>query len=617
MRLPLIAALLLPLAAHAADPALGFAHYHVTTVLDADYRGTETTSIEARATTPAAAREIAQESVSFIEAMESAELVEATVHKPDGHNVVLTRDAARPVVEQAANNRPAYEDHKRLIVVFAGIAVGDTVTMTIRKHILQPLFPGAYLTARTFSPQVEWLDADVTLDVPAKLAMNFEAIGLKGETTRKGDRQIIHFHHAAPAIPPEPAALSPFDRVPRLFVSSFADWPAFGRAWAALAVPATTPGDAVKQRAAAITKGITDRRQQAMAVYAWVQRSIAVVRLPLGAGGYEPSSAAEVLRRGYADTKDAAILAIALLRALDIPAEPVLVNDGTGYTLPKTPNPASLNHVIVRLPEWSVDFDPQATGTPFGTLPFLEYGKQALRIGADAAEVITLPTLPDRVAGERVVTTVTLKADGKAAGDTMNEALGPFAAELRRLGSVLNARDDRSRRLAAFLLRTLGREGKGDFTVSDPTAVTPAAQVKSHFELTQQPGWLEGDAFLMPEGMRLTPHLGEGLLGPVELRDLPASAPTPCFSGRQEEDLTLIIPPGNKPGRVPQDAKITTPYFEYESHWTSAPGKLAVHRVIQTHFTTALCEGDMRAKVAAALPDLRRDLNTRVWLEKQ
>lgn len=618
MRLFLIAAMLLPAAGHAADSTLSFSHYNVSMVVDPNFQSTETVSFEAYVPTPAAVRQISQESISFIEGMQSAEMVEGSIRKPDGKTIKLNRDAARPVDDRTGAAAPAYDDHKRLIVVFPELGVGDTVTLTMRKRTQQPLFPGAFMMNMTFSPLVGWQDANITLDTPSGMPITVETKDVTNESNVKDDRRVIHWHFAAPGKASDPAILSPLDRAPRVFASSFPDWPALGRAWGAIALPKAVVSEAVQKRADEITTGISDRRAQASAIYAWIGKTIGTVPLALGSGSFEPATADTVLGHGYGDSKDTAVLAVALLKARGINAELVLLNSNTSYHLSQVPNIASMDHVIVYLPEWSLYFDPTAHGAPFGSLPFLQYGKTALRISADAATLEKIPILQEVQAATHVTTNITLSADGRVEGDTLNTAEGPFAIGLRRIGAAVTANNSSSaKRVAAAMLHSLGAEGGGSFNANDPTAVTPTAMVKSHFELSRQPGWLEGEAFVMPAGMRLLPHVGDQLLGPLELRDLPTTEPTPCFSGLQEETITLTLPPGNKLGRLPADVKIQTPTFLYESSWKTEPGMVHLHRSVEARFTTPLCEGSVRAEAANAAAEIRREQNTRIWLERQ
>lgn len=608
-----IAAALLAGPVLAADAPVTVTSFKTVFVVEKDGRMTETQQIAFTVASEAAARQMSVQSIPYVEDQEKVELVEGRVAQVGGRTVVLSPDSARPAAENNDTPFPAFADRKTMQLLLPTLSVGDTVSLTWRKQVMQPIFPGQFAALVPFSPLIEWKSADVSVDAPADMTLTTEARGVTGDVSQKGGRRIYRWHFAAPAVQADPAVISALDRHPAVFVSSFADWPALGRAWGALALPKAEASEAVSKRAEAVVAGKTDPKEQARLIYDWVQKNLRVAPMALGQGAVEPASAETTLSRGYGDSKDLAMLTIALFKARGIAAEPVLVNDGTSYTLPKAPMVAALSHVIIFVPQWSVYADPAATGNPFAALRFLEYGKSALRIGAEAATLVRIPTLPDKVAGERTVTKMTLDATGHLTGETLNEATGPFAGELRR--TAFNGVRMGPARLAALRLRAAGLQGTGAFKSADPFAGTFAFAVQGTFDVPRAKAWLEGDAFAMDPGLRLVFRPGDMLLGTLENRDLPAEVPTPCFSGRQEEDVSLTFPAGFKIGRMPKDVRIERPDFIYVSTWTLTDQTLRVLRVLETRMSAAVCEGAQRAEIAAVLPDLRRDMAARVWLE--
>jgi hypothetical protein len=613
MRLILAALLLAPALARAEDPAIAFKRFRMETVLEANGQAVQTVSIEARASTDAAARQISQQSIPYADTQEKVEIVEAAIRRADGKVIQLPKDVGRPVTEIGVVNASAFENRKRLQIVFPGFAPGDTLLLTTRRHINQPVFPGQFALSFAFSRASAWDNAEIVLNAPADMAIATDEVDVKLERSKDGKRQVLRWTYQAAAQAAEPAVLSAFDRLPRVFASTFADWPAFGKAWGALADAKLAPNDAVAKRAEAMTQGVTDKRAQATAIYAGVQSAVRVVPVPLGSGDFEPTSPQTVLERGYGDSKDMAVLTIALLRAKGIAALPVLVNSGLGYTLAKAANYANLNQVIVLLPEWSILLDPASRGTPFGSLPFQEYGKTGLRIGPDGASLMAIAPLAQRQAGERVVTNMTLAADGGLTGDSLNEATGPFAGELRRLGITIVSNGPT--RMAEAQLRALGTPGQGTFAGGDPRSVGPGFAIKSQFSLARHTGWLEGEAFTLPTGMRLVHRAGDLLLGPLGVRNIPEDEPTPCYSGRQEEELSLTFPATFRIGRAPRDVRVENEAFIYQSTWETTATQIKVHRIIEVRVATALCSGKLRAQAAEALSQVRRDMNTQIWLE--
>ncbi len=306
---------------------------------------------------------------------------------------------------------------------------------------------------------------------------------------------------------------------------------------------------------------------------------------------------------------------MALLRARGIEARPVLINLNPTYTLSGPPTLSAFNHMVTYLPGWDLYADTTAGGAPFGTLPMQEYGKPILHVTAEGAAPARMVTLPPDIASERLHTTMTLDGDSRVTGSSTTEATGPYATVLRGVGNRSMARG--AERFASEQLRFLNQPGTGEVTPAPLDAVGPEYGISARFTLDAQPGWLEGDGFTVPTGMRLLPRPGDGLLGPLGVRNLPVTEPTPCYAGRQEEDLTLTLPPGYHPVRLPRARKIEDEAFSYDSQWSLEGSKLHVVRRLVSRIGQPLCEGPLRNAAARALEEIRRDQAVQITLEKE
>jgi hypothetical protein len=110
---------------------------------------------------------------------------------------------------------------------------------------------------------------------------------------------------------------------------------------------------------------------------------------------------------------------------------------------------------------------------------------------------------------------------------------------------------------------------------------------------------------------------GDFLLGPLHRPTLADTEPTPCFPGRQTEDLSLELPQGRTPQRLPVDRKIETGWFSYFSHWSMEGQTVAVHREMVSRIEHPVCADAERREAAAALRDIRRDELAKVALAIQ
>jgi tetratricopeptide (TPR) repeat protein len=114
----------------------------------------------------------------------------------------------------------------------------------------------------------------------------------------------------------------------------------------------------------------------------------------LGKGGILPRSPGETLRRKFGDCKDKAVLLIAALRALDIPAYIALLDAGDNEpdVEPTLPGFGGFNHAIVMVPGTPpIWIDPTDRFARAGELPIEDQGRLALVASPTAAALTRTP----------------------------------------------------------------------------------------------------------------------------------------------------------------------------------------------------------------------------------
>ena len=572
-----------------------------------------TAHVAMRATNDAAAQRIAQRPIAYSASREDLTILEAYTQKPDGTRLKVDAGAIHAQLVPGSPDLTLFNDQQQKVIVFPSVAAQDTLVYTLRRDIRKPLFPGQFFWHAVLDRSLSWQDYQATISAPASMPLRTEAFGIETERRQDGDRTVYHLHAAYPdPLAAEPAAVGPFQRLPRAFVSSMPDYAAMARAYAAEAQPKEAVTPEIQRLADRLADGIADRRDQARTIYDWVSTHIRYVAVWLGQGAVEPHAASAVLAVGYGDCKEHAVLFGALLRARGIDSEPVLINLGNEYTLPGPPTLAVLNHVITWLPEFSLYADTTAGVAPFGVLTFQEYGKPVVHAGATAPAERRTPVLADDQATATFVTRETLEPDGTIAGESTTAAAGPFSISLRHAARAID-RQGRTQ-AAQTQLRALGEDGTGNFTFPAPTEIDGDFSVTGHFSLDARPELLDGATFRMPIGLRLLERPGDPLIGPLGLHALKDSEPTPCHVGRQRETLELALPEGWRVARVPKDLAIDNALLHYATHWTVAQGRVSVQRELVSAATGPLCEGDARRLAAHALAAIRRDLDAQIGL---
>jgi transglutaminase-like putative cysteine protease len=154
----------------------------------------------------------------------------------------------------------------------------------------------------------------------------------------------------------------------------------------------------------------------------------------LGQGGIVPRSPAETLRRRFGDCKDKAVLLIAALRALDIPAYAALLNAGDDQqdVEQDLPGFGAFNHAIVVVPGTpSIWIDPTDRFARAGELPTDDQGRLALIASATATGLVRTPEA-DEAENRAVKTREFFLADlGMARAVETDEYSGAAERDLR------------------------------------------------------------------------------------------------------------------------------------------------------------------------------------------
>jgi transglutaminase-like putative cysteine protease len=570
---------------------------------------TQTSHLEITPSNDAAAKSLAQQSFAFSEQLEELDISEAYTLKSDGRKLPVDPSQIFVQAPRNAAQAPMFSDQKSKVVVFPDVAANDTLVFTLVKHQKVALFPGQFFDFDIYPKVTAWNEVRGTITLPKSLPLIVEQHDVTVERQNVGDKVTYRWHYTAPTpLTEDVAALSPIDRAPRLFVSTFKNYDELGRAYAALALPKAAVTAKVRSLADEITAGISDRRAQAQKIYGWVSQHIRYVGIELGRGGVVPHDADTIVANGYGDCKDHVVLFAALLEAKGIKSEMVLINAGNSYLLPEAPTLAQLDHVITWLPEFNLYADTTAALVPFGTLPFLEYGKPVVHALNNGSARHTTPVLAPGNATMSLKTVTHMTADGHLQGDTTTTATGSFSFLLRQVGNAVQ--EAGPERAVQSLLQRAGMSGKGGFDpVPPPSDLGPSYSLTAHFDGQPASPPVAGQGFPMPPGLRLLPFTGDLLMGPLFARNLPAAESTPCWSGTAVEELSIAPPPGKHFEKLPADVNVHSDNLTFSAHWSQADRIVTVRREFTSHLDQALCSGAVRQatydaliKIAAAFP---------------
>lgn len=582
--------------------------YEARVTIRADLTVTEVATRRITILAPSVIQALSQQSLPFIEGMQTLDIVEAFTEKADGRRVrvnpdqILTQDAASGLLATYLR------DLKQRVVIYPDVSVGDTLVLTTRTDQMSQVFPGHAFEVGLFPRNQSYTSARVTIEAPAALDLKVKANG-NGARDNVEESDGIRRHTVTFAgnayRPEEVGAVSPFDRDPSLLISTFKSYEELGAAFGAASAPQAAVTPEIAALADEITKDITDRKAQVIAIDVWMKKNIRYVAVYLALGRVVPHDAATVLANKFGDCKDKVTLMQALLAAKGIASESALINLGNAYTLPEPPTLATLNHVILYLPEFDVYDDPTVNTAAFGILAPEAYDKPVVRVAQGSAKLARTPAMRPEDHVAHAVTTINVTPDGTIRGETRETNTGVFGTVLRLAGGAVQSLG--SANAAARQLQTYNTPGSGHFELGnivetvDPATTTGVFTLNDHFKAPAA-----GSRGFIPFGMPLTARPGNFLLG---TRQSGRQLAFICYAGTQVEDIEANFAPGLPLPIPPQPTSIDDPSFSYHSTFVLEVRTLKIHRDFISHVTGQVCAAALEARIANDMNAVRVDLS--------
>jgi hypothetical protein len=549
---------------------------------------------------------VSQFPISYSSQLVDVDVNDAYTLKSDGRKLPVDTSAIFTRPQPATAGAPFFNDLMQKVLVFPSVEVGDTLVFDETEHQKQTAFEGQYLDARLFPTTIENDATTFAVSVPSNRVLDIETKDVGVEKKQEGNRTVYTFTHSNPkAVIDTNPQLSTWDRMPRLYISTFRSYDEMGHAYAAIVASKLSVTPKVQALADQLTDGVKDRREQAKRIYNYVSSKIRYVSIAFGTGAIVPHDAETVLNNGYGDCKDKVMLLSALLKAKGIASEPVLVNATNGYTLSGPPTLVQLNHLIAWLPEFHVYVDATVQVASFGILPLEEYGKPVIHAVATGPVQHVIPSVQPGALSISHKTDVTLDETGKLSGTTRVEGTGPFDIRLRLIAIGLQETGGQRTPYAAI---------HPTFHFNAPELLDTPFSVTGDFSIDPNPRLLTGDGFAPPSGTWIVSRPGGVLMGLITQNTMTGADNTPCYSGHEDEVITVTFPEGRHVIALPTDTEIKNDHLHYSTHWSASGHSLSVRRAFDTTIDQPLCTGKVRKDAAAALAQIRQDYSTQVSL---
>lgn len=234
-----------------------------------------------------------------------------------------------------------------------GLQVGDIVRVTYSITRSDPALKGAMQSTATLLPdQTQVGFARIRALWPAGQDVKWKALAKVGDAKVRRVGAFDELTVATP-MPKQPDlpndAPARFHPLPLVELSTFRDWADVSRTMAPLfAAQAFAAGSPLAAEAARIRAAASDPLARAALALESVQGNVRYLFNGLDHGNYVPQPPEKTWAIRSGDCKAKTLLLLSLLKALDVPAEPVLANVHLGDFLPgRLPSAAAFNHILV------------------------------------------------------------------------------------------------------------------------------------------------------------------------------------------------------------------------------------------------------------------------------
>jgi len=346
-----------------------------------------------------------------------------------------------------------------------------------------------------------------------------------------------------------------------LDISTVTSWTQIVDWYRDLSRPRCVPDAAIRAKAALLTKDAKTEGEKIQALQGFVAREIQYQSSPFRLSAYVPTEGKQVIRECYGDCKDKAALLTALLAAVGIKSDMVLLSPRNHGLTPYLPSPR-FNHAIARVqtaqgPLW---VDATADQLEYGALPPDDQQVPALVIDDATTGLTVTPTLP--IDHDRSTETYagTLGTDGTLRGSFTWTLTGSPAWQLRSGWRNVpeSKNDEMMQSLAAYLIKNATFESGGFENLTD-LKLPLGLHLQYHVEHFSTPA---GSFLLVPlfwnaesQDKTVTALLANS----TRTEDLEAAN----SRGSDHSVVRLTLPAGYVPQEMPADVHQESPFGAY------------------------------------------------------
>jgi cellulose synthase operon protein C len=555
-------------------------------------------------TSDAGVRRYASRSIQYSPTSENIAIVRARLHKRDGR-VLQGEDTGDERVADRAS--AMYYDVRSRVVRFAGAEAGDIVELEYKIEPATESNPyGDYFASmqnfRT-SLATRLKRYVVVADSQRKLYISGQAMPRLRTTDSHGERAYCWEAADLKPLVSEPLGPPPTETSPYVHVSSVKDLDDLGRWYSAMLTPQLALSPELHQKADQIAAMYRDPLDRIRAVYRFVLTSTHYVALEFGIYSYKPYPVADVYARRFGDCKDKASLMIAMLRAVGVPADFVLVRTRPlGTVVPGAASIALFNHAIAYVPQYDLWLDGTADYYGLRELPLDDQGAMALTIdekGTSQLRMIPVTQPLDNITSRTVQAVI--RPNGAIDFTGTSTTRGEDAPALRRDFEVQERQRESMRKGLAELFPSV----KLDTVAVEAADSDHPVQVRfaGTLDVFQGQRTLNLRATWMPRD-----YLQKLALLSSRTQDVQLGSPWTT-----QEEFHFRLPVGAEVAQLPPDSTLNTSFGKAHIHFANANREIVIRSEVQ--FVRTRIEASEYAEFRSFCADLEKAFRREIRVE--
>lgn len=551
--------------------------------VESDGRTSNTTRQVVQILTDAGARRYRERALSWNPERQKLTVNWMRVVKPSGEVISAHPEQIQDSDVPAEMGTPMYTAEKVRRISLSGLEPGTIVDYSFTVDTDPPMMPGDFLIGWSVATTSPVIRSNLVVDFPKSLKPRIgeQNLNFKRKESTANGRTVYTWATANVGKQKiEPFAPDSIVQGVRVTLTPPTTWTAIGEWYAPIARDAYKLSPSVEAKMATVMSAARSRDDSIAALHKWIAQDIRYVSIALGRGGYVPRSAETVVRSGFGDCKDKAMLFVAALNKIGVTAYPVLLNI-LGAEKKENPSLGMFNHMIAAVKQGNTYQFADLTAPTYalGDLPEPEEGNLAVIVMDKSAEQVSLPVSRASATSVETIITGKLSEDGDFSGTQEERAAGYIEQAMR---TMFTSPPDSARKLM------IGRAVAGQYfgrSEIDSVQVFDGKDFKSRAVVRT---WIKkariisraGDVTLMTNPIRPPQYAGMAdALEREKERTLPFDTSELIPAYRSRIDIRIKLPEGWS-ATLPPDLRVDGAVGLYETRYSQVGDELHIERTL-------------------------------------